>query len=294
MPKPKKNETRKDFMSRCIPIVMKEGSGTTKKQASGKCGGIYDGKSSSMAMTRELTLSEIGSRVRAAWDAVYGNETPYSWVWDVFATYVIVRASSVYFKVPYTMDMYEVTFDTDSASEVSHDWTPVTRRLIPRPVLASEMTTRAGGVKLWKCYGVLFGDEDHKDGYGTYFTRDTDYCLDWYSTLPWLYHHTHHPSIGTRKVGTWKDKGVDDIGVFLLGELEQREKYLEAIEALLTEKALFPSSGTIGHVASAPQEDGYIATWPIAEVSSTVGPAEFRQQAISPKAIAAIKTLRGL
>lgn len=247
-----------------------------------------------MVTAKELTLSEISSRVRSAWDAVYGNESPYSWVYDVFGTYVVVRASSVYFKVPYTIDMYDVTFDTDAASEVSHEWTPVTRRLIRRPVQAVETSTRSSGAQMWKCYGVLFGDADHKDGYGTYFNKDTDYCLDWYKTLPWLYHHTQHPAIGTRKIGTWRDKGIDDVGVFLLGELEQREHYLEAIEVLLTEKQLFPSSGTIGHAASAPEEDGYIATWPIAEVSSTVGPAEFRMDPISSKAIEAIQTLRGL
>lgn len=39
MPKPKKDEKRKDFIKRCIPIVMKEGA--EKEHAIGKCYGIF-------------------------------------------------------------------------------------------------------------------------------------------------------------------------------------------------------------------------------------------------------------
>ena len=42
MPKPRRNESRKDFMTRCIPYVMKEGGHKDSKKAAGKCGGIYD------------------------------------------------------------------------------------------------------------------------------------------------------------------------------------------------------------------------------------------------------------
>lgn len=40
MPTPKTGESEKEFVSRCIPIVMKEGD-HDQEQAAGKCYGIY-------------------------------------------------------------------------------------------------------------------------------------------------------------------------------------------------------------------------------------------------------------
>jgi hypothetical protein len=37
----KPGESRKDYMNRCIPYVIKE-EGLTQEQAAGKCGGMYD------------------------------------------------------------------------------------------------------------------------------------------------------------------------------------------------------------------------------------------------------------
>lgn len=42
MPSPGKNESRKEFIKRCIPIVMEEGGAhNTPKKAAGKCFGIW-------------------------------------------------------------------------------------------------------------------------------------------------------------------------------------------------------------------------------------------------------------
>lgn len=42
MPSVKKNESSKSYMSRCIPMVKKEGR--TQEQAVGKCYGMYKSK----------------------------------------------------------------------------------------------------------------------------------------------------------------------------------------------------------------------------------------------------------
>ena len=39
MPTPKPNESEKDYVSRCIPMVM--GEGKTQEQAVGQCYGMY-------------------------------------------------------------------------------------------------------------------------------------------------------------------------------------------------------------------------------------------------------------
>lgn len=42
MPTPTKGETRKKFVSRCIPILKKEDPEISNEHAAGKCYGIYD------------------------------------------------------------------------------------------------------------------------------------------------------------------------------------------------------------------------------------------------------------
>ena len=40
MPKPRPNETKSEYMNRCVPYVMKEGK--TQEQAVGKCYGMWE------------------------------------------------------------------------------------------------------------------------------------------------------------------------------------------------------------------------------------------------------------
>lgn len=41
MPKPKPNETKKEFISRCVPYVLKEGTAKDNKQAVAICNSIW-------------------------------------------------------------------------------------------------------------------------------------------------------------------------------------------------------------------------------------------------------------
>jgi hypothetical protein len=278
MPTPGESESKEDFVSRCIPEVMDEGA--SQDEAQGKCYGIWD------SSKKSLDLIEVYWLVEEAWWYQYGQEEPYSYIHQVFQFYVIVVVAGKYVQVPYAVEGQEVSFDLEKAVLVEHEWVPTTRRLIKSPI-------RAADDGLYKCYAVLFGTPFKRDLYGTYFTAETEYCLDWYKTLPWLYHHTHNRHLGVRKIGDWVESGMDNVGVFLKGELTLKGEYEEAVDYLLNdEKVLFPSSGTLGYAASPPEEDGYIRLWPIAECSSTVAPAEFRQQPISKKAFEAMRALR--
>ena len=42
MPRPKKGESKREFMSRAIPIILKEDPRKTRSQAAGKAAGMYD------------------------------------------------------------------------------------------------------------------------------------------------------------------------------------------------------------------------------------------------------------
>jgi hypothetical protein len=126
-----------------------------------------------------------------------------------------------------------------------------------------------------KSYAAIWGDEEHPDWYGTWFTRDTDFALDWYNERPWLYDHTMNSFVGAAKIGSWKDADLDDHGLFFLGELDSHFRYLDEVEFLMELGYLFPSSGTLSHAMQV-ADDGWIRRWPVAELSSTTQPAEFR------------------
>lgn len=139
----------------------------------------------------------------------------------------------------------------------------------------------------YRAYAVLFNDEETKDSYGTWFDQETEYALDWYRSRPWLYEHTFHPDLPPvqAKVGEWKEAGIDDLGVWVEGELDRHHKYRKAIEELIARRALYPSSGTLPYAAQV-EENGHVRFWAIVEVSSTVSPANWQavleDKAISP------------
>lgn len=54
MPKPRSGESEGDFVARCVPIVMGEGS--TQKQALGKCYGLYRNAKKEMNIAKRLML----------------------------------------------------------------------------------------------------------------------------------------------------------------------------------------------------------------------------------------------
>ncbi|NIQ81013.1 MAG: hypothetical protein GTN93_23535 [Anaerolineae bacterium] len=144
-----------------------------------------------------------------------------------------------------------------------------------RRVLATPIRAVDGHPGRVKSYAAIWGDEENMDLYGTWFTRETDFALDWYDQRPWLYDHTLNQFVRAAKIGSWKDADLDDHGLFFLGELDAHFRYLDEVEFLMTLGYLFPSSGTLSHVMQV-ADDGWIQRWPIAELSSTTSPAEFR------------------
>ncbi len=168
-----------------------------------------------------------------------------------------------------------------------------------RRVLQLPMRQVEGKPGRVKSYAAIWGDEDHPDWYGTWFTRETDFALDWYNQRPWLYDHSMNSFVRTAKIGDWKDADLDEHGLFFMGELDKHFHYLDEVEYLMELGWLFPSSGTLSHVMQV-ADDGWIRRWPIAELSSTTSPAEFRIPAQQMKAshrrraVEAIRRLGGL
>jgi len=140
-------------------------------------------------------------------------------------------------------------------------------------------------------YAVLFGDATKPDLTGDYFTKSTDFWLDEIGDkIPMLYHHSIESATKSDPVvGSWDVRRVDDIGVWVEGQLKRRHRYNKAVQQLVDAGALGLSSGSAPNLVLKSKKLGgatEITRWPIVEVSLTPEPAEPR---MTP--VAALKSL---
>lgn len=135
-------------------------------------------------------------------------------------------------------------------------------------------------------YLVLFSSADDPDLQGDYFTKGTDLFIDSGETRPILYRHGVHPVIKSRQLGKAK-LSIDDVGVFVEGELNLRDNYEKAIYGLAEKGKLGWSSGSMSHlVTKNPNGKSFeITSWPIGEASLTPAPVEARTTAMPLKEI---------
>lgn len=135
-------------------------------------------------------------------------------------------------------------------------------------------------------YLVMFSGAEDPDLQGDYFTKGTDFFIESGDQRPILYRHGVHPVIKSRNLGKAK-LTIDDIGVFVEGELNLRDGYEKAIYALAERGKLGWSSGSMSHLVSKnPNGKSFeITSWPIGEASLTPAPVEGRTQAFAVKDI---------
>lgn len=134
-------------------------------------------------------------------------------------------------------------------------------------------------------YLVLF-TPGSPDLQGDFFTKSTDFFIDSGDQRPILYRHGAHPVIKSRQLGK-AQVTIDDVGVFIEGELALRDKYEKAIYTLAEKGKLGWSSGSMGHlVTRKPNGKSFeITSWPIGEASLTPNPVEGRTAAIPLKSL---------
>lgn len=272
-------------MERCVARVMKDGE--DKSSAIAIC------KESIMSAQKDWSLYQRGEVIRMAWwDSGYGNETPYPYIYEIFDKYVIVKVKGKFAKVKYSFNNGDPEFaEPQEWKQVEVEYKSgllVARRVARNPIKFVE-----GSELEYECHGILYGSRAKRDLEGTFFTKDTNFYLDWHTQWPWLYHHGMNKHVSLDNVGLWKSAVPDDVGVFMRGELDSRHRYLEQVQELLDDGDLFPSSGTFNYMMKV-AEDGEILDWPVGELSSTVAPAEFRMNPISQRAAKALETLGGM
>jgi len=133
-------------------------------------------------------------------------------------------------------------------------------------------THRVGG------YAVLWGDPDHKDLTGEYFTPDTeelDRLFKGIGRLPLIYRHAGDDELKTSVVGVVDYLVKDSMGLWYEAQIKAADRYRQAIIDLIRKQKLGTSSGTLPR-ARRVAKDGRILRWPIVEISLTPMPAEPR------------------
>jgi phage head maturation protease len=133
-------------------------------------------------------------------------------------------------------------------------------------------------------YLVLFSGPDDPDLQGDYFTKSTDFKLRNGRELDILYRHGVHPVLKSRTLGSARVT-IDDVGLFLEGELELRDNYEKAVYKLAEMGKLGWSSGAMGHLVNrtSKKKAFEVDVWGIGEASLTPNPVEARTSAFPLK-----------
>ena len=108
---------------------------------------------------------------------------------------------------------------------------------------------------------------------GETFTPKTDFALDYYPSIPILYAHGRDPEVGAAKVGEITVKEIRDKGLWVQGQLYKQEEYYGALRELADKGDLYWSSGAIAHLVDKDTKSGAIKSWPVAEATLTLTPA---------------------
>lgn len=141
-------------------------------------------------------------------------------------------------------------------------------------------------------YLVRFTDQNTPDLEGEFFTAETDFDLKDGERTTLYYHHGQDPTLGKSIIGEGTLK-LDDVGVWLDGQLDLRDRYVTALANRLEQDAdaskshFGLSSGTAPHlVEREPMEKAiWLKRWPLRlDASITPTPAEPTTRVITLKA----------
>lgn len=146
------------------------------------------------------------------------------------------------------------------------------------------LINRGGEVKMLKNgkiggYLITFSDASEPDLAGDYFTRNTDFGVDWQGDevkTAVLYAHGLDAKMGKTRLAIAMMK-MDDVGIWVEGQLQERTEYEKAIAQMATKGKLGWSSGTASHLVERKSVGGAfeITHWPLGlDASLTPTPCE--------------------
>jgi hypothetical protein len=127
-------------------------------------------------------------------------------------------------------------------------------------------------------YGILWGDEENQDLHDEHFTKDTKDITAIFNAMgkvPLVVHHAADDKVKTFVYGEVDVMEMDDIGLWYEAKIKEFETYRRYVLPFLEKGILFSSSGTLP-AAKRVTKSGEIVRWPIAEMTTTWMPAEYR------------------
>ena len=158
-------------------------------------------------------------------------------------------------------------------------------RVIPDPIKSVKTfladNIKVNGKGLVSGYLVRFGSPSDTDLENEYFTKLTDFGVDLSNGkeagIGLYYNHGMDSKIKTNKIGYAQIK-MDDIGIWLRGQLDMADDYSKMIYEMAKMGKLGLSSGAASHMVERERmgKSYQIKRWPVAEASLTPTPAESR------------------
>jgi phage head maturation protease len=160
--------------------------------------------------------------------------------------------------------------------------------VIPDPIKSVKIfqgsELKATGKGMVKGYLVRFGSSNDTDLERDYFTKDTDFGMEFFDgsshKLGLYYNHGMDPVVKTKKIGYGTIKMTDN-GLWYEAQLDLADEYAKMIYDLAQKGKLGFSSGAASHMVDREKvgKSYEIKRWNLAEASLTPQPAESRNMA---------------
>ncbi len=145
----------------------------------------------------------------------------------------------------------------------------------PTTKYSPELKVTDAALGIVEGWGIPFGGPiAGGDLDGEFFSAKTDFRFDWFPDgRPMLYDHGLDKKLGLDLIGRQTEHTVvDDIGVWVKGQINMSHRYAEAVMGLIGDSKIGFSSLAMRHLIDK-ERDGFIKTWPWIEQTLTVRPA---------------------
>lgn len=132
-------------------------------------------------------------------------------------------------------------------------------------------------------YVFIWGDDAHRDAYGTYFDRARPPELSLTGNLVGrdiCYEHGQDELVSKTAIGTITKAWFDDTGLAFIGQLDRSNPYFNRFVGEVRAQELGTSSSSAEHMAEF-YEDGAFRFWRLTELSLTKNPAEERMPTVA-------------
>ena len=247
------------------------------------------------------SIDAFRNMVSDAWYALNNRDF---YISEIFDEFIIVYnyEQKIYFQVAYSADEEDIEFVKQNEwveVKLKKEWVEKSLNLRdrlnfedyildddeedsdqdPEPVtINSGFAIKSLGGNRVGGYAVLWGDDESKDLDEEYFTsetKDLTAVFDEIGTIPFMVHHAADEKVVKFVGGAVDVLELDDIGVWWEAKTKEFEAYKKYVSPMMEKGMAFTSSGTFPR-AKRTEKNGFISRWPIAEISATWLPAEYR------------------